>query len=297
MVSQYRAISVLTLIRGRQAHFDHLLAGLAAQDRPPDELVVAYMQDEPPEISGDQAFPVRCVHVPGEPLPLAKARNRAAVAAEGDALAFLDVDCIPDRAFVRRIDEAMEVEPFGVFLPEVHYLPAQSSGWIDISSGEPDYPYLRRTAIRHPAKPEVYEESTVPINDYGELWGLAFALNLETWRDADGMDEAYEGYGAEETDFARRLESIAAPMFWLGGALCFHQHHAVHKPPLQHFTSIVRNAQLYRDRWGDWCMTYWLDDFEKRGLIERGTDELRVFREPTQAEIEATRQGPEVRFS
>jgi GT2 family glycosyltransferase len=228
---------------------------------------------------------------------LANARNRAAGAAEGDVLAFLDVDCIPDRAFVRRVDEAFEVEPSGVYLPEVHYLPAQNEGWINSGSREPNYPCLKREAIRHPAKPEVYHKSTVPIEDYGELWGLAFALHCKTWRDADGMDEAYDGYGAEETDFARRLERIAAPMFWLGGTLCFHQHHAVHKPPLQHFTSIVRNAQLYRNRWGDWCMTYWLDDFEKRGLIDRSTDGLRVIREPAQAEIDATRQGPEVRFS
>lgn len=296
-MSNYRSISVLTLIRGRQDHFDHLLAGLSAQVRQPDELVVAYMQDEPPKVPGDPAFTVQCVHVPGEPLPLAKARNRAANTASGDILAFLDVDCIPDREFIRRIDEAFEQDDSGVYLPEVRYLLGCDRGWLNEKGGQPDYSRLQREAVRHPAKPEVYDEAVQPIKDYGELWGLAFALSYQTWRDADGMDEAFVGYGGEETDFAQRLAGINAPLFWLGGTLCFHQHHIVHKPPLQHFDSIVQNAQLFRKRWGKWCMTYWLEDFEQRGLIERDCDTIKVVREPTADEIDTTQQGLEVRFS
>lgn len=296
-MSNYRSHSILTLIRGRQDHFDHLIAGLRAQARQPDELIVAYMQDNPPHVPDNLAFRVECVHVPGEPMPLAKARNRAAKTARGDILAFLDVDCIPDPEFVRRVDEAFEEDTSGVYLPEVRYLPACETGWLAGGQAQPDYMRLEREAIRHPAKPEVYEKATVPIDDYGELWGLAFALSYQTWRDADGMDEAYEGYGAEETDFAQRLAGIEAPLAWLGGTLCFHQHHRVHKPPLQHFESIVRNAQLFRDRWGEWCMTYWLDDFEKRGLIKRHDDTLELMRKPGQSEVDATLQGPDVRFS
>jgi GT2 family glycosyltransferase len=296
-VSNYRSLSILTLLRGRQDHFDHLLAGLSSQTRQPDEIIVAYMQDEPPTLPRKPVCPIRCIRVPGDPLPLAKARNEAAKAASGDILAFLDVDCIPDPEFVRRIDEVFEEDRSGVYLPEVRYLPACKDGWFDDASTKPDYSRLEHEALRHPAKPDVYGEAAIPIDDYGELWGLAFALSFETWRNAGGMDEAYIGYGAEETDFAERLATIEAPLFWLGGTLCFHQHHAVHKPPLQHFASIVRNAQLFRERWGKWCMDYWLDDFEKRGLIARHDDTIEVLREPSAQEVNATKQGPEVRFS
>ncbi len=296
-MSNYRSLSILTLIRGRQDHFDHMLAGLASQTRQPDEIVVAYMQDEPPTVPEKAVCPIRCVHVPGDPLPLAKARNEAAKAASGDILAFLDVDCIPDPEFVRRVDEAFEEDWSGVYLPEVRYLPASDGDWLIDSNPKPDYSRLIQAAVRHPAKPEVFNKATMPIEDYGELWGLAFALSFETWRNADGMDEAYIGYGAEETDFAERLAAIEAPLFWLGGTLCFHQHHAVHKPPLQHFQSIVRNAQLFRERWGKWCMDYWLDDFERRGLITRYDDAIEVRREPSAQEVEATKQGSDIRFS
>ena len=91
----YRSVSVLTLVRGRQVHLDHLIAGLCAQARMPDELVVAFMQDVAPRVPPDSPFPIRLVQIDGDALPLAKARNHAADQAEGEILAFLDVDCIP----------------------------------------------------------------------------------------------------------------------------------------------------------------------------------------------------------
>ncbi|GGD64037.1 glycosyltransferase family 2 protein [Aurantiacibacter arachoides] len=293
----YRPVSVLTLVRGRQAHLDHLVAGLLCQTTQPDELVIAYMQDEPPHLPAALPFAVRLIQVAGEPMPLALARNRAAAAATGEVLAFLDVDCIPDPEFVRRGREATGEFPHGVFLPEVRYLPANSGGWTTADGAEPDYAHLRHESIRHPSKPDLAGCTVAPIDDFGELWGLAFVLTADCWQAAGGMDEGYCGYGAEETDFGRRLEAAGARLFWLGGTVCFHQHHHVHKPPLQHFESIVRNARLFHDRWGTWCMDYWLDDLARRGLIARNEDGLSVLRHPLPAEIAATRQGPDVLFS
>ena len=288
---------MLTLVRGRQLHLDHLVAGLKAQTRQPDELVVAYMQDDPPRLPDDTAFAIRTVCVPGEPMPLARARNSAAAKASGSIYAFLDVDCIPDPDFVRRAVEATHTAPDGVFLPEVRYLPGRAGNWRTEAGGPPDYRDLEKAGERHPAKPNLDAAAILPIDDFGELWGLAFIMRAATWDAAGGMDEAYIGYGAEETDFGRRLEASGASLYWLGGTVCYHQHHSVHKPPLQHFDSIVRNARLFRERWGEWCMDYWLEDFACRGLIRRDADTLDVLRRPTGAEIAATAQGPDVRFS
>ena len=295
-MTTFVSVSVLTLIRGRQAHFDHLIAGLRAQVSQPDELVVAHMQPEPPDYPDDLPFSVRFVRVDGDPLPLAKARNSAAKAANGDVLAFLDVDCIADTQFVRRAREACAVDARRVFLPEVRYLPAQHGSWM-IDAGVPDYDKLKVHGERHPAKPNLEDCSIAPIDDFGELWGLSFILSRDTWKDAGGMDEAYIGYGAEETDFAERLRTSGAQLYWLGGTICFHQHHTVCKPPLQHFDTIVRNARTFHDRWGRWCMDYWLDDFARRGLVRRSGDELRVLRRPSRSEVAASEQPPHVRFS
>ncbi|MBX7535032.1 glycosyltransferase [Qipengyuania sp. GH1] len=295
-MSTYRSVSVLTLVRGRQQHLDHLVAGLDAQRFPPDELVVAYMQDDAPNIETKGAFPVRYVRVEGEPMPLAAARNRAANMADGNVLAFLDVDCIPDPDFVRRAAEGHAFDPQGVFLPEVRYLPGNSEGWRK-NNGAPDYNLLAERGVRHPSKRPLNDTSFVAIADFGELWGLAFIMGASVWRSAGGMDEDYVGYGAEETDLGQRLRLSGANMYWIGGTVCFHQHHYVHRPPMQHFDAIVRNARLYHSRWGKWCMGYWLDDFERRGLVTRTADRLEIMRSPTTAEIAASRQGDDVLFS
>ena len=267
-----------------------------AQYSQPDELIVAHMQPDPPSVSDHLPFSVRFVRVDGDPMPLAQARNAAATAANGETLAFLDVDCIPDPQFVRRVREACTDDAAAVFLPEVRYLPHRNECWLR-QDGLPDYAELQAVGDRHPAKPGLNDTDQLPITDFGELWGLSFILPRSTWVQAGGMDESYVGYGAEETDFSERLKVSGARMFWLGGTVCYHQHHAVHRPPLQHFGSIVRNARLFHERWGRWCMDYWLDDFARRGFVARDGGELRVLREPTSGEISASKQPADVRFS
>lgn len=288
---------MLTLVRGRQNHFDHLIAGLRAQVAYPEELVVAYMQDFPPAVPPNLPFAVRMVHVAGDRLPLAKARNAAARAASGEVLALLDVDCIPDPNFVRRAAEAVPESEVGVFLPEVGYLPARESGWIDAATGRPDFSLIASVSRRHPAKPDLTGISVASIPGHGELWGLAFILHRQTWAAAGGMDELYFGYGGEETDFAQRLKQAGSGLSWLGGTVCYHQHHKVYIPPLQHFDAILENARRYRRKWGNWCMTYWLDQFEEMGLITRDAVAITKLRSPTDEEIAQSLQGDDVRFS
>lgn len=280
-------VSVLTLVRGRAAHLANLIAGLDRQTRAPDELVIAYMQDAPHAGLSATRFPIREVLVSGDPMPLAAARNRAADAATGDELIFLDVDCIPAPGLVARYTAT----PGGIRLGEVLYLPA------DATAGALDFDRLDALGRRHPAKPALAADEIRPTPDYGELWGLSFAIGAADWAKAGGMDERYAGYGAEETDFAARLERAGIAMCWIGGARAYHQHHAVHIPPYQHFDHIVRNASLFHATWGRWCMDYWLDQFAERGLIERRNDRIAVLRRPDASDIAAAAASPETLFS
>lgn len=283
-------VSVLTLVRGRAAHLAKLMEGLNRQSCPPDELVIAYMQDYPAACLPDTDFPVRTVFVPGDPMPLAAARNRAAAAASGALLLFLDVDCIPSPDLVACYVEAAAQHP-GILLGEVLYLPAGAA------DGPLDFDLLARRGRRHPAKPAIDAGELRAEPNHGELWGLSFAVPAAIWAKAGGMDERFMGYGAEETDFAARLARADVPMAWVGGAQAYHQHHAVHIPPLQHFDHILRNATLYRQTWGRWCMDYWLGQFRDRGLIAWDADAITTLRRPTADEIAATRAGGDVLFS
>jgi N-acetylglucosaminyl-diphospho-decaprenol L-rhamnosyltransferase len=272
------SVSVLTIVRGRSSHLANLIAGLNRQTRLPDELVIAWMQDAPSPLP-ETRFPVRSVLVPGDPMPLAAARNAAAEAARGEQLILLDVDCIPAAGLVERY--ATTADAAGVRLGDVLYLPP---GGVE----QVDDVVLDRMGVRHPAKPELAVDEIRATPSHGELWGLSFALSAADWHRAGGMDERYIGYGGEETDFAARLERAGVTMAWVGGARAYHQHHPIHIPPLQHFDAILRNARLFRATWGRWCMDYWLGQFAERGLIAIDDRTLTVLRAPTQDEIDAT---------
>ncbi|MCJ2027004.1 glycosyltransferase family 2 protein [Methylobacterium sp. J-067] len=283
------APSVLTLVRGRAECLRNLMRGLAGQTLRQHELVIAWMQPEPAPDLPDLGCPVRHVIVPGERMPLAAARNRAADAASDGLLVFLDVDCIPSPTLVAAYAEAAATAR-GLLLGEVVYLPPGASAH--------DPATLDRLAQAHPARPAPPASGLRPEPDAGQLWGLSFAVAAADWRAVGGMDEAYDGYGGEETDFAARLAATGLPTFWVGGARAYHQHHPVHVPPLQHFTPILANAARFHARHGRWCMTYWLGQFRDAGLIawDEDASAIRPIRPPTEAEIAAALR-PDALFS
>lgn len=275
--------SVLTLVRGREAHLRNLMKSIAEQSVKPAELVIAWMQDAAFAELPDPGCPRRDVFVPGDPMPLAQARNEAAKAACGDLLVFLDVDCIASTGLVAAFEAAAGAAG-GLFLGEVLYLPAGAVG------DTLDFDALDRLGKVHPSKPPVPANGIRIEPDAGELWGLSFALKTAHWRAVGGMDEAFVGYGGEETDFAWRVAAHELPTYWTGNARAYHQHHAVAVPPLHQFEHILRNAQLFREKHGRWCMDYWLGQFRDLGLIgwDEEADAIELVRSPRPDEIAAS---------
>ncbi|MES1926829.1 galactosyltransferase-related protein [Salinisphaera sp. T31B1] len=288
-------VSVLTLVRGRREHLINFLHGLNAQQRPPDELVIAWMQPAPHAGLPATVFPVRHVMVDGQSLPLAAARNRAAAVARHPGLIFLDVDCIAAPALVGRYAEALDRGP-GLYLGEVRYL---SAGAVDLDPHRRlDYDQLARSGLRHPARPAPPAHGVRVEPDPGQLWGLSFALTGAAHHAAGGMDEAYVGYGGEETDYAHRLAAAGLRFYWVADALAWHQHHRLHRPPLQHFEAIIANARRFHARWQHWCMDYWLGLFADAGFIEwhPQATRIQVRRHPGPADIDAARLDDSARW-
>ncbi|RXF67936.1 glycosyltransferase family 2 protein [Hansschlegelia zhihuaiae] len=253
-------LSVLTLARGRTAHLTNLVEGLRRSDVPPDELVVVDMNDEALAV-GACGFPVRLVRLPVEALPLAAARNLAARRSTGRHLLFLDADCIPSRSLVGAMAHAL-AELDGLICPEVLYLgPDDARGAWD----EPDLVAAGRT---HPVRPFPRSGRRVEPNA-GLFWSLAFGVRKTTFEALGGFDEAYVGYGGEDTDFGFAAEAAGVPIVLTGDVRAFHQHHFVSDPPLENLDDIIRNAEVFRGKWGRWPMEGWLVGFERAGLIRR----------------------------
>ncbi|WP_423823054.1 galactosyltransferase-related protein [Salinisphaera sp. SPP-AMP-43] len=288
-------ISVITLVRGRHRHLVNLVQGLNAQQYRPDELVIAWMQTPSSAPLPETNFPVRHIQVDGEALPLARARNQGAAAAQYPGLVFLDVDCIPSPPFLHRYRHALRTGS-GLYMGDVVYLPA---GAVEADAqGAIDYKALDARAVRHPARPYPPRGGLRWEPDHGQFWGLSFALRAADHDRVRGMDESFIGYGGEDTDYAWRLAAAGIEAYWVGNARAWHQHHTIHYPPLAHFDAIIANARRFKARWQRWCMDYWLAAFAEAGLIDwsPNADDIIVYRQPTEVEIREARLPPQACF-
>lgn len=271
--------AIITLAsRARLAHLDRQEAWL--RELAPDALRVVVQLDEqgtPPLVAGAVAVP------PGpDGLRLAAGRNRGAaeaLARGADLLVFLDVDCLPHPELLARYERAAaDVIGPAVLCGPVTYLPEGTL---------PDDPADADTHVApHPARPAPAPDSTQSARDdeWDLFWSLSFACTPATWAAIGGFDEAYEGYGGEDTDFAQRAARAGVALVWVGGAHALHQFHPTSTPPWQHLDDILRNGRIFARRWGRWPMAGWIAAFAEAGAIELvDGDWVRTDRSPAPA--------------
>ncbi|PSK88694.1 GT2 family glycosyltransferase [Limimaricola soesokkakensis] len=273
--------SVLTIARGRDAHLANLVRGLSRQTEMPTELVIVRMQEATYALP-DAPFPVRQVALIRDSLPLAEARNLAAGEAQGNELLFLDVDCIPDPDFVA--DYRRHLAGFkGLVMGEVMYLPdgVNRDGW--------DYADFEAVAERHSDRQGPPPQGIRDCTDYRCFWSLNFAIRRADFERIGGFDTRFHGYGGEDTDFGRSLEEAGMKIGWAKGARAYHQYHPHHMPPVHHLESVVRNAELFRGKWGHRTMGHWLHAFELMGLIAQDETAIRILRAPSEGDLALTR--------
>lgn len=270
-------MSVLTIVKDRPGHLAQLLEGLRRSDVTPEELIVVDMGSDPPMTLGEVPFPARIVRLDGEGLPLAAARNLAARHATGELLLFLDVDCIPMRGLIGAMVTVLEARD-ALVCAQVRYLGP------DDARGKWEEADLLALSAGHPVR-RFPASGVRRVEEAGLFWSLTFGISRESFLDLGGFDEAFTGYGAEDTDFGFRARDAKLPLLFMGGPGAFHQHHDTFDPPLQHFADIVRNAARFRVKWGKWPMEGWLAAFEAAGLIRWSDERIDVVRYPTSREI------------
>ena len=273
-------VGLVTLNKGRRSHLLRLLEGLA-RGTPPESCTVVEMGGDAEPLPA-LPYPVSRVRLDGSSLPLAAARNAGATDSARDHLVFLDVDCIPSAGLVDGFDRVLTEED-ALVCCAIRYLRAGAvaAGWQEAD--------LKAGGRLHPVR-SFPDTGACFIDNAGLFWSVAFGVRRKTFERIGGFDPAFEGYGAEDTDFAFRARNIGVPFLFAGGFEAYHQHHPAYDPPLQHFADIIRNATLFRARHGIWPMEGWLDAFAAMGLIGPDRrDGLHVVRAPTPGEVEAAR--------
>ena len=277
-------VAVCTLVKGREGHLLALLTGPARSTRLPDRCVVVDMGPSPAALPA-LPFPILRHHMPSAGLPLAAARNAAARLAATHDLIFLDVDCIPAAGLVSALTADLATAD-ALICCQVLYLAAADRGLDELA--------MQARGRPHPVR--LFPEAGLRAEpNAGLFWSLAFAIRRAGFDRLGGFDEGYSGYGAEDTDFAFRARNLGLPLLFTGSIRAFHQHHAIHDPPLHHFADIVANANRFRALHGIWPMEGWLDAFAALGLVASpfGAPPLRVLRAPTPAEVAASACPPD----
>ncbi|KGN42257.1 glycosyltransferase family 2 protein [Knoellia aerolata] len=256
--------TVVTIVKGRHDHLREqrrVLRSLA----PGTPHVVVAMGDAAIDAVVGPDDRTTVVHVDDDPrgLPLAKARNtgvQTALAAGAELVVLLDVDCVPGPGLVDAYRRAAERAPDALLAGPVTYL----REGVRVPEDPHDLTALRAP---HAARPDPPPGELVRGGDHDLFWSLSCAVTASTWRTLGGFHEGYVGYGAEDTDLGRVARARGVDLVWVGGADAYHQFHPVSHPPVGHLEDIVRNATTFHERWGEWPMRGWLDEFERRGLL------------------------------
>jgi GT2 family glycosyltransferase len=264
--------AVITTVHGRSTHLRRQIEGLSRSAQRPDQHIVVALGDATvADTVAETGSRSLVMHLDETgPLPVAMGRNTGAdvaIASGAQLLVFLDVDCIPAPELLQRYSSAAAMPEYGdaLLCGPVTYLPPPGQNGYVLSE-------LREHIDPHPARPAPAGNDLIRSSDYALFWSLSFALNAETWTRIGGFCDSYRGYGGEDTDFGQCAAAAGVPMWWVGGAHAFHQYHPVSDPPVQHLEDIVRNAEIFHQRWGWWPMDGWLAAFEERGLISRSDD-------------------------
>ena len=263
-------VAVVTIAHGRHEHLAAQHRSLARGTARPDTYLTVAMEDPgivEQEVDGLVREVVRTGRGPGGGLPLATARNlgvRTAVERGAEVVVLLDVDCLAGAGLVAAYADVVTRRPESIWSGPVTYLPPRPPG------GYPDDPAdLAGWDDPHPARPRPRPGELVEPLDPDLFWSLSFAVAADTWQRLGGFCEEYAGYGGEDTDLARSARARGIGLGCVGGARAYHQHHPVSSPPVEHLDDILRNGRLFHERWGEWPMTGWLEEFERRGLVRR----------------------------
>lgn len=272
--------ALITIVAGRATHLRNQQRALAAPWAALPGRYVLVTMDDPAAAAATTSGPLagRCrvevLEVPVlDGLPLAAARNAgaaAALAGGAEVLIFLDVDCLPGPELVTAYTAAVTAAAGpALFCGTVHYLLAGDTP-------DPDDPAPLDTRLLsgrpHPARPAPGPDEIVDGADWRLFWSLSFAVSARTWLRLGGFHEGYRGYGGEDTDLAHVAMKAGVPLRFLGGADAYHQFHTSENPPRSQLHAIVRNAGVFRQRWGFHPMTGWLQAFASAGTARYDAD-------------------------
>ncbi len=212
-------ISVVVTTYNRPAALSLVLRALLAQQRLPDEILIA--DDGSTEetraaiqtLARTSSVPMLHLWQEDQGFRAAAARNLSVAAAQGDLIVFLDGDCVPRPDFVAQ--HQCLAEP-GQFVAGSRVLLNPAFTEQVVSQQPPLHQWGRLTWLLHRIQghanrwwPLCHLPGQTWRKSQPMRWQSARTCNMAVWREdllaVNGFDEQYQGWGHEDADLAVRL--------------------------------------------------------------------------------------------
>ena len=264
--------SIVTIVKGRRKQLSNLLISIKFSTILPVDIQIVCM-DEPDEILIPNGLSAD-IHqvISSHSLPLAAARNMGIKASKTENIVFIDVDCMVSPTLFESLLGSLQADKIIAAYPL--YLP--------IVPENEDFSQLLNQSVAHPARERIPSGERVP---HLQFWSLIFAVEKQTFMKIGGFDESFIGYGAEDTDFSMTFHTRGVEHIFVKDYI-LHQYHDKYDPPLNHFDSIIKNAQRYQKKWSVLPMQKWLKAFEELDLIKIDQYEnIKIIQKPTANQI------------
>ncbi|ARN76897.1 hypothetical protein BST97_02145 [Nonlabens spongiae] len=272
--------TLITIHYDREIQLNNLLRGLSLGTNVPDEVIVINMGQKP-NIYKDYNLNLKIEQIEGDDrarLPIGQSRNLGAKLASFETLHFLDVDCIPDKFYIEKMNDGL-LNQNGLFMGTPKYL-------FDEVSEDFTFNELEKQSTEHHKRPSV--KGIERSNDAGLFWSLCFSISRSSFKKLGGFDEGYYGYGGEDTDLSFTCKKLNFP-FFLTEAVAYHQQHGFYKPPVDKLQAIVDNCNYFYSKWNHWPMDKHLKAFAEYGYVdweENQKKPIKVINKPDQFSIE-----------
>lgn len=214
-----KKISVIVTVYNRMEYLKNLLICLMNQSIQVDELIIAddgskeKVRDFINEMIPQCKFKIKHVYQEDKGFRLAKSRNNAVRASEGDILVFLDQDCIFSPTLIENVIKNLKKACF-IPLKVVWSSEEEKNKIQSLIEGQESYKEVVNVIEKSKIK-KLYKSHKlakmknikymIGLKDRGtNIVGAAFVFNKEDYIKINGFDEEYINWGKEDDDISWR---------------------------------------------------------------------------------------------
>jgi GT2 family glycosyltransferase len=217
-------VSVVIPYYDAQDHLDLVLTGLARQDHPRSRLEVVVADDgspEPPRLDAAGGVRIRCVGQPDEGFRAGTARNLGARVADGEVLAFLDGDTVPEPGYLSALCRLPALAEDALVVGRRRHASAGGirdwlAGTVPAPDPLPEPAWLAEGHARSRDLRDADERS------YRYVISAVLAMHLDLFTEIGGFCEEFRHYGGEDWELAARAWHAGALFAHVPGAVAWH---------------------------------------------------------------------------